>query len=171
MPRIADPESASQVNKALQRLDKVEKRLLQTQDQLLQVQKRVNTSDVLHAPNPTTNNMTFAWTGSTHTLSWNKGDVQDKNANAVTNVSGIVHTTPVVAGSQGGLLASTHYWVGWSTTQRQMMISSDAHIMLNRPDIKVICRVFTGTAGQTGVAGGGGSEAIRDISGLTYKNF
>jgi hypothetical protein len=171
MPRIADPESIAQVNKALQRLDKVEKRLLQVQAGQEQIQKRVSTLDVLHAPQPTTNNLVFTWTGSTGTISWPQGDIQDKNANSTPGATGIVHTTPVAAGSVTGLAASTHYWIGWSTTQKQMLIVNDAHPVINKADIRLICRVFAGTAGQSGVAGGGGSQALRDLSGLTYKNF
>lgn len=169
--RITTPDDLGQLNKALQRIDKVEKKLLQTQNQLLEVQKRVTTSDILHAPAPTTNNIVVNWTGSTGTLSWAQAHIQDKNANAVVNTPGIIHTTPILAGSVSGLAPSTHYWLGWSTTQKQMLIVNDAHAVINKNDIRIICRVFAGTAGQSGVAGGGGSQALRDLSGLTYKNF
>jgi hypothetical protein len=169
--RVTNPADLGQLNRALQRIDKVEKRLLQTQDQLFQVQKRVSTLDVLHAPVPTTNNLVATWTGSTGTLSWNTSDIQDKNANSLISTTGIIHTTPVTAGAVHGLTPSTHYWMGWSTTQKQMLILNDAHPIINKDDIRIICRVFAGTSGQSGVAGGGGSEALRDLSGLTYKNF
>lgn len=169
--RITTPDDLGQLNRALQRIDKVEKRLLNTQDELLQVQKRVATVDTLHAPTPTTNNLVLTWTGGSGTLSWPQANIQDKNAGANPLATGAQHTIPVKAGSTAGLTASTHYWVGWSKTQSKLIFNTDAHPLLNQQDMTVLCRIYTGTAGQSGVAGGGGSQSTRDLSGLTYKNF
>lgn len=171
MPRISDPESVSQLNKALQKIDKLEKKLLVNQDQLLQVQKQVTSLDAQHAPSPSTNNIVLTWTGGSGTISWPQANLQDKNAGSNPVTPGLQHTIPIVAGSKAGLTASTHYWVGWSKTQQKLIFSTDAHPLLNQQDMTVVCRIFTGTAGQSGVAGGGGSQSTRDLSGLTYKNF
>lgn len=169
--RITSPDDLGQLNRALQRIDKVEKNLQSSKAELFQVQKRVSTLDALHAPTPTTNNLVATWTGATGTISWPPASLQDKNAQALVNQPGSVHTVPVVSGAIHGLQPNTHYWLGWNKTQRQMTIGTDAHPILNQQDTVIICRLFTGTAIQSGVAGGGGSEAVRDLSGLTYKNF
>lgn len=171
MPRISSVEDLGQLNKALQKIDKLEKKLLQTQDNLLRVTKRVATMDALHAPTPTTNDLVLTWNGPGGSLAWPQASIRDKNAGALVAVSGAQHTVPVTAGTLTGLSPSTHYWIGWSRSQNQLVASTDAHPLLNQQDIHIVCRVFTGTAGQSGVAGGGGSSAVRDISGLTYKNF
>lgn len=171
MPRITTPDDLGQLNRALQRIDKLEKQLNNTRAGLAQVSKKVTVLDAVHAPSPTTNDLVLTWTGGTSTVSWPAGSVQDKNAQAIIQAPGQVHTTPIIAGARNGLAPSTYYWVGWSKTQNQMVFTTDAHPILNQQDIHMICRIFTGTGAQTGVAGGGGSQSTRDLSGLAYKNF
>jgi hypothetical protein len=159
MPRITQL-NLSEVNRALEHIDQLTKKIGTLQSQLDSVNHQVKNLAVVHAP-LTTNNITFTWTGSTLSLSWTAGSIANKN--------GI--NTPIPAGSITGLTASTNYWLAWNPTHQKMVANISADVLFQISSNLVICQVFTGSAGTTGVAGGGGSSAggKSDLSGQRYK--
>lgn len=159
MPRITDVKDLGQINRALEGIDKLQKQFGQLNDQLSSVNHQVKQLDTKHAA-ATTNNLTFTWTGSTHTLSWLAGSVKDRN-----NVN-----VPVLGGSLV-VLASTFYWLAWNKIHQRMVAQIAADGLLQNQNNIVICQLFTGTAGQTGTAGGGASSGASDLSGARYKLF
>lgn len=176
MPRIAQL-SLDQINRQLDTLDSVQKQLAAVQKQLANVGQQIVVTDPIHAVQ-TTNNLSFTWTGGTLTLSWLAGYIKDKNWSAqaisnppfVSSAPGRVHFFAVPAGSLV-LSASTYYWLGWDPDHQTMRATQDASTLHGDKDIQIICQLFTGTAGQTGPAGGGGSTGGVDLSGARYKNF
>lgn len=164
MPNIkinSFPKDIQVLNQALQELDTHTDtlRLVQKQQKLLttQVQAIQNKREVF-----STNNLKFHWTGSTLTLSWDPGYIIDK----------LGGTVPTVGGISPQLVANTYYWIGWSDIQKQMSFQQKAGSLAVIPGIHVVANIFTGTGGQTGVAGGGGSEPGGDgITGAKYKLF
>lgn len=160
MPRITDVNDLGQLNRALEGIDKLEKKFGTLNSQLSSITHQVNQIDTKHVP-ASSNNLSFTWTGGTLTLSWPAGSVVDRNNSNV----------PIAAGSIVGLLASTYYWLAWNQVHKQMVAQIDASILLPNTGNIVICQVFTGTAGQTGLAGGGGSSGISDLTGARYKLF
>lgn len=160
MPRITKLDLV-EINRALSHIDDLKKELRSTKQNLEAVKHQVGLLDYLHAP-LTTNNLVFTWTGSTLTLSWPAGSIHDKN---LVNI-------PVQAGTISNLLASTYYWMAWNKIHQQMVANPLADVVFQTQNNLVICKLFTGTAGQTGVAGGGGSASSKsDLSGFQYKLF
>lgn len=160
MPRITKLTLA-EVNRALGHVDELKKQIGLLNDKLGAVTHQVKQLDVAHAP-VTTNNVKFTWTGSTLTVSWTDGSIADRQGINV----------PVVAGSITGLTANQYYWMAWNKVHRVMTAQLSADVLLENPGNLVICKIFTGTAGQTGVAGGGGSSSNKsDLSGFQYKLF
>lgn len=148
-----------QLNQQFRKLGELENQFRQlqndhdlTRQQLLAVQLQ-NTA--------TNNNLIFTWTGSTLTLSWATGSLRYKTTSAI----------PIAAGSIANLLASSYYWLAWNKVHSQMAADVDVTKLASNPTNILICQVFTGTAGQTGVAGGGGSNNATELSGVKYKNF
>jgi hypothetical protein len=175
MPRIVKVD-LNQVNLQIDKIDNLVKRTGALEQAVGNAGFQIAALDYLHAP-PTTNNLVFTWAGGTLTLSWPAGFIQDKNASAQTLVPtklssapSIAHTHAVVAGSKV-LSASTWYWVGWDSVHQQLVFNSNAGILHQNFNVLIICQLFTGTAGQAGVAGGGGSRGGVDLSGISYKNF
>jgi len=174
MPRITQL-SLPEVNRALGHIDELKKQIGSLQSQLEATKHQVSLLDLQHAP-ATTNNLVFTWTGSTHTLSWAAGSIADKNAggigmNDISKLGG-AHNVPVSAGSLPGLLASTYYWLAWNKVHQQMIANQSADVLFQNKNNLVICKLYTGTAGQTGIAGGGGSASSKsDLSGFQYKLF
>jgi|SRR5581483_1808346 len=177
MPRVAQVQNTSELNKLLSRIDKLEKRMVSVQDTVDVHASQLARIDVAHAQ-PTTNNLVFTWTGGSTSLSWATGWIKDKNASSSKTISpptfssapGTSHSSTVIAGSLT-LSPSTHYWLGWDKVHQKMVANTDASVLFQNYNVQIVCRLFTGTAGQTGTAGGGGSAASSDLSGQTYKLF
>jgi hypothetical protein len=178
MPRISTL-SLDQVNRQIDQLDTVQKQVSNIQQQTSFLEQQVSISDPIHAPQ-TTNNLIFTWTGSTTTLSWPQGFIKDKNWNVQTIAAptlkstskGQQHLYTVKAGSLS-LLASTPYWLGWDGVHQVMLANKDASKLHSVYNVHLICQITTGTAAQTGVAGGGGSSSVgsSDLSGAIYNTF
>lgn len=168
----------SQLNKHIDRIDRLEKQVGDLQVLLKNVGHQITVADPTHSPQ-TTNNLAFNWSGAGLTLSWAKGFIKDKNWNAQSakgipvksSAPGSQHLWLVPAGSLSPLTASTFYWLAWDPVHQIMRFSTDASILHSNFNLLVVCQAFTGTAGQSGSAGGGGSNGGVDISGLRYKNF
>ena len=108
------------------------------------------------------NSLDLTWTGSTLTISWPAGFVRNTSHDY----------EPFPAGSQAGLSASTNYWIGWNPFQQAMSIQASINTLQNIRNISVICEFYTGTAGQSGPAGGGGTEVSgTGLNGRPYKLF
>lgn len=183
MPRIQSGENSSELNKALDRIDRAEKKIITLQDQLKLHGHQLSQLDFAHGPQ-TTNNMVFTWTGDTlgaGKITWAAGWLKDKNASATkltppfSSAPGAIHIIPILANATGitGLTPNTYYWMCWSKLQQQMFATIDASFGYQNFNTFVICQVFTGTTAQTGVAGGGGSLVAggSEFSGAKYKNF
>lgn len=176
MPRIATLD-LTQVNLQVDRIDKMESQLLALTKKVNNVGFQATTADPTHGTQ-TTNNITFTWTGGANTISWPAGIIQDKNASAqkvitkaaVSSAPGALHNFPVTAGTLA-LTPSTYYWMGWDHTHNVMQAQTDVRTLYQNQDVLVVCQLFTGTAMQTGVAGGGGSQMGFDLSGARYKLF
>ncbi len=176
MPRIA-ALTLDQINRQIDILDNLQNQVGSLQSKLNNIGQTTNITDPTHAPQ-TTNNIIFTWTGSTTTLSWLAGYIKDKNWQAQTlarpaflsTAPGLPHIYAVVAGHIT-LLPSTYYWLGWDPDHQIMRATVDASSLHGDKDLHIICQLYTGTSGQTGVAGGGGSTGGVDLSGLRYKNF
>lgn len=176
MARIANLD-INQINRRFDDLDTLINQVRLIQTTLKESQFQTSALDYFHHP-PTTNNLLFTWTGGTLTLSWVGAKIQSKNANAqvvsktafFSSAPGAVHNWSVPAGSLV-LVASTYYWLGWDTQHQQMIANVDAGVLLQNKNVLTICQLFTGTAGQTGTAGGGGSQSGVDLSGARYKLF
>ena len=138
------------INRKLETFDLQQKQIATLKSTVNSLQ---STLDALQAQRQTVgaNNILFTWTGGTLTLSWSAGYVQDTRGRANA-------TVPVAAGSQL-VAASTYYWIGYNPNQMQMSIQTDLTKLTALPAMILICRLYTGTAGQSGNAGGGGSEA------------
>jgi hypothetical protein len=52
-----------------------------------------------------------------------------------------------------------------------MVVTQDASVIHGNYNVHLLCQIYTGTVGQSGIAGGGGSTGGVDISGSRYKNF
>ena len=176
MPRIA-AVTLDQVNKQIDVIDSLQKQVGTLQIKLDNVGQSISIADPIHAPQ-TTNNITFTWTGSTRTLSWNAGYLKTKNWDAQTlarpafksTAPGQQHVYAIPVGSLV-LVASTYYWLGWDPFHQAMQATQDASVLHSDYNVHIISQVYTGTAGQTGSAGGGGSTGGIDLSGGRYKNF
>jgi len=148
----------NQLNEQFLKFEELKNQLAELRQQHSITAQRVGTLES-HAA-PTSNNLNFHWTGGSLTLNWNDGSVRDKTGANV----------PVKAGTLT-VLASHYYWLAWNKEHRQMVADTDAGKLLTNKNNILICQVFTGTAGQTGSAGGGGSNSATELSGAKYKNF
>src|SRR5579859_7745452 len=97
MPRIVKVD-LNQINLQIDKIDNLIKRVGELESSIGNLGVQTAALDYLHAP-PTTNNLTFTWTGATTTLSWLAGYIQDKNASAqnpissnISSAKGPVHT-------------------------------------------------------------------------------
>lgn len=165
-----------QVNRQIDRLDIAQNEIAELRRRLDNIGNQVIIADPFHAPS-TTNNLVFTWTGGAATLTWPQGYIKDKNWNAqivgtpaFSSAPGIPHIFGVPAGTLT-LSPSTYYWLAWDPDHQQMRATGDASTLHGDKDVHIICQIYTGTAGQTGVAGGGGSTGGVDLSGTRYKNF
>jgi hypothetical protein len=176
MPRIS-ALTLDQVNRQIDVIDTLQKQVQVLQQQTSFTQQQSTIADPIHAP-ATSNNVAFTWTGSTGVLSWANSYIKDKNWNEQTTASpaikssskGQQHVYTVLAGSLT-LSPSTYYWLGWDAAHQTMIANADVSQMHSNYNVHIICQIYTGTAGQTGSAGGGGSTSGVDLSGLRYKNF
>lgn len=159
MPRITDASDLGQLNRALSGIDDLQRQFGQLNKQLGAVNHQIQTINTKQIP-ATTNNLQFVWTGSTTTLSWGNGSVNDRE-----NIN-----VPVRAGSLI-LAPSSYYWLAWNSVHQQMAAQVAADGLLQNQNNIVICQIFTGTSGQSGVAGGGASSGNSDLSGARYKLF
>lgn len=175
--RLTSPSDTAIINSELKRLDLLQSQIQEHAQQLAQLQK--HTDQIRDARGvPSINNITFTWTGGTLTLSWNAGYVQDSS----------LRNWPVVAGSQV-VNASTTYWAAWNPIQQHMALNTSLATLVSGVGTAhqfsktgganvsagnnlVIAAVFTGTGGQSGTAGGGGSDpGGTGVSGTVYKKF
>jgi hypothetical protein len=176
MPRISEL-TLDQINRRFDALDILQEQFLNVQQRVNNIGQSVDINDPIHAPQ-TTNNFIFTWTGGAQTLSWPQAFIKDKNWVAQTLASpsikssakGQVHLYTVPAGILSAT-ASTYYWLGWDPIHQKMLAVQDVSTLHGNYNVHIICQVFTGTVGQTGVAGGGGSTSGVDLSGARYKNF
>jgi hypothetical protein len=176
MPRIATLD-LSQINRQIDIMDNLQNQFLDLQQKVANIGQTTNIADPIHAPS-TTNNLIFTWTGSTGVLSWPQAFIKDKNWNTqtvsrpakISSAPGQQHVYNVGAGNTV-LSPNTYYWLGWDHGHQQMVAVTDVSSIHGNFNAHVICKIYTGTSGQTGVAGGGGSTGGVDLSGLTYKNF
>lgn len=108
------------------------------------------------------NNIVFTWTGGSLTISWAPGYVKDHQG----------HYDPIPAGSQTAA-ASTYYWVGWNPVHQTMSFNTSLDALTQSKQVLVLCQFFTGTGGQTGSLGGGGTEpgGGQGLNGKQYKLF
>jgi hypothetical protein len=176
MPRIATVDLV-QVNNQIDKIDNLQSQVGALKANSDFVTQQVTIADPIHAV-PTTNNLTFTWTGSSSALTWSPGFIKDKNWQAQTLPRPVAKSSAPgqqhVYGTTGGTLnlnPSTYYWVGWDYVHRQMVANVDASVLHGNFNVHVLCQIYTGTSGQTGVAGGGGSTGGVDLSGSRYKNF
>jgi hypothetical protein len=176
MPRISEL-NLNQINRQFDILDTVQSQIKDTQSAIENVKQSIDIADPIHAP-ITTNNINATWTGGTGVLSWPQAFIKDKNWNAQTlaspaaksSVKGQQHIHTIPAGSLV-LQPSTYYWLGWDVSRQRMLALTDASQLHGNYNIHVLCQIYTGTVGQTGLAGGGGSNGGVDFSGARYKNF
>jgi hypothetical protein len=176
MPRIASLD-LNQINRQFETMDTIQAEVNDVQTKLSNVGQSISIADPIHAPS-TTNNFAFTWTGTTQVLSWNQAFIKDKNWNTQTLASptklssakGQQHIYTAPAGSLN-LNPSTYYWLGWDTVHHQLVATTNADQLHGNFNVHIISQIYTGTTGQTGMAGGGGSNGGVDLSGLTYKNF
>ena len=176
MPRISQL-SLDQINRQIDTIDSLKQQVADLQNFTNNIGHQVAVSDPTHAPQ-TTNNLAFTWTGGTATLSWPQGYLKTKNWNAQTtspvpaksSAPGQPQFFAIPAGSQV-LSPSTYYWIGWDPSHQTMLATTDASQLHSNYNVHIICQLFTGTVGQTGMAGGGGSQGGVDLSGSRYKNF
>jgi hypothetical protein len=158
--RITDVKDLPKLNKELVRIDQAFNQLnklsLTTKHlakQLVLTKGQSNFTGI--------NNVLFTWTGGTLTLSWNAGFLIDDKGK----------TWPVQAGSKV-TVANTYYWTAWNPVQQAMTISTALKPIVAVKGNLVICKLFTGTAGQSGTVGGGGSETSGDgVNTKEYKLF
>jgi len=109
-----------------------------------------------------TNNVVFTWHGSSRTFTWPAAFVRDASNNYY----------PIPAGTSIVLQPSTYYWAAWNPTHQTMSWQTSVDVLASIPTLQVIANVFSGTSGQTGTAGGGGTApGLDDINGLKYKLF
>jgi hypothetical protein len=107
------------------------------------------------------NNVAFVWTGGTLTISWAAAYVKDHQG----------HYDPIPAGSQVAL-PNTFYWAGWNPVHLTMSFNTNLDQLTKVENVLVLCQFFTGTGGQTGTLGGGGSVPnAQGLNGERFKNF
>jgi hypothetical protein len=166
----------NQINRQLDNISILQSQVADLQKQLKNVGFQITQADPVHAP-ATTNNLNFIWTGSSTTLSWVSGWLKDKNwkaqttssVPAVSSAPGVSHIHAIPAGSLT-LNASTAYWLGWNPVHQTMIATTDASSIHSNYQINVIAQVTTGSASASGTVGGGGSNGVSDLSGLSYPN-
>ena len=160
MARIPHLE-LNELNKQLERIDQLEKRIADLHSQVKAINGNVAAISNTHVPIQF-NTLTFNWTGATGTISWAAGAVVNK----------LKKNLPVAAGSIAGLSPNTYYWMAWNPFHQRMIAQVGLNGVLQIHDNIVLCQLYTGTAGQTGVAGGGGSSSSgSDLTGGRYKLF
>lgn len=176
MPKIA-ALTLDQVNRQIDIIDTLQSQVADLQKKMSHVGQSTNIADPTHAP-LTTNNLSFTWTGGSQALTWLQGFIKDKNWQAQTIASPTVISSAkgqphffAVSGGALSLTPSTYYWLGWDPIHQIMLATQDASALHGNRGVHVICQLYTGTGGQTGVAGGGGSTGGTDLSGARYKNF
>jgi hypothetical protein len=109
-----------------------------------------------------TNNVVFTWHGASLTFTWPAAFVRDASNNYY----------PIPAGTSIPLLASTFYWAAWNPTHQTMSWQTSVDALASVATLQIIANVFSGTAAQSGHAGGGGTEPGLDgINGTKYKLF
>ena len=175
--RITGPGDIAIINSELKRLDLLQSQLADATSRIGELEK--HTQQIRDTRGiPAVNNLVFTWTGGTLTLSWATGYVQDNSLN----------NYPVIAGSLV-LVASTTYWLAWNPLHHKMAFNTSLISLLAGPGLAqadatvggsnvsygnnlVICSVYTGTSGQSGTAGGGGSDpGGTGPNGRSYKDF
>jgi len=92
-------------------------------------------------------NLSLTWTGATQLVSWPAAFVYSKEQ----------ETFAIPAGSVAAL-SSTAYWFAWSPSQATMSFNTNLQTLNAINNLIVICQITTGTSGQSGLAGGGGTD-------------
>lgn len=146
------------LNSELTRLDAYENRFKELELKLQQLRTSTSTENKTNGVQ-NQNNIAFSWTGATTTISWTTGYVKDHEG----------HYDPILAGSQSGFSANTYYWVGWNPVHSTMSFNTSLDALTKISNVLVICQFFTGTAGQSGSLGGGGT--VPNGQGLNGERF
>ncbi len=157
--------SLAQVNRALTKLDDFHKRISQLEETYAQARVDLNQLQLTQFNG---NNLIFNWAGGSSTISWNAGAVKNFHPRVLDRMK-----QPIAAIPAGSLSASPSkfYWMVWNKLQNHMAASNTVDGFIQNSDNIIICQVFTGTAGQTGTIGGGGSSGSYDLNGARYKLF
>lgn len=160
--RITSFEEAATANKqVLNKITALEKRVQEGDDRFNQLQHKYISTLESQRNSHTTNNLVFTWTGGSTTLSWPIANLQDA-----------LNKTHVLPAGSLVLAPSTYYWMLWNETHNRIIaVTGLTKTFFTNNENHILCQLFTGTSGQTGVAGGGGSTSQRDLSGARYKNF
>lgn len=140
-------KDVARLNRELARIDTLQDNLRRLESHIGQLRQRQVELEERRSK-AGSNNLTFAWTDATTTLSWDAGYVRDHDGERV-------HHVP--AGSRAGLTVNTFYWAGWNPVHQTMSFEANLDTLEAIPNIVIICRVQTGN-GVDGTAGGGGSE-------------
>lgn len=149
------------LNEQLERINAIEN-LVKSHDFFLTqinhtLQKQIHQQDAAGS-----NSLMLTWAGSTGKFSWPAGFIRD--------ITGVYH--PIPAGTSVALSPSTYYWVAWNPSQQSMSFQTSLATLQNIPQSLIAFQVFTGTAGQSGSAGGGGTDpGGTGYLGRAYKNF
>jgi hypothetical protein len=152
------------LNTEIQRLDLHQQQITALQTQVGQLQKTLLVDTVQGPTNHLSqNNIVFTWTGSTLTLSWAPAFIH--------SVGNYLH----IATGHMVLAASTYYWMAWNSKHQTMSAQTSYQALLQANganNLSILCQIFTGTAGQSGPAGGGGTEPGGvGNNGKQYKDF
>lgn len=149
------------LNQELKKFDVFDSFIQQQQEQNQQLRLQIQQLGGLK-DGTSCNSLNANWDGPTSTLSWPAGFFRDTS-----------HAyAPFPAGKQVGLAPSTDYWLAWNPSQQVMSIHPDINRLMTIQQLLVMCRLFTGTAGQTGPAGCGGTEPVgTGINGKEYHLF
>lgn len=152
------------LNKELSKFDLHDQQINDLKSQVGQLQKQLLVDTTTGPENHLSqNNIIFTWTGSTTTLSWAPAYIHSNGT--------YIH---IAAGSLS-LTASTYYWMAWNSIHQSMSAQTNYQNLINAlgsGKLFILAQIFTGTGGQTGAAGGGGTEPGGvGNNGKQYKSF
>jgi hypothetical protein len=147
------PEDIPKLNRELQRIDTINEQFKKLQGQFDLLNSRQLTLEKSQALIGT-NNILITWHGPTSEFTWLAAYTKDNR--------GVLH--PMTAGARV-VPPSNNYWFAWNPSNRIMSVEASIDTLTKISNLIVLCRVWAGTVGQTGVAGGGGSD-----TGLTGHN-
>lgn len=156
--KITDLKDLPRLNVELARLDLHAQQIAELRAELRKHQVRTDLESQTNGV-PNQNNVVFTWTGAL--INWTAAYVKDHSGAFL----------PIAAGSRP-LLASTAYWAAWNPEHQSMSFQTKLTAYDNIPNALIICKFFTGTSAQTGVAGGGGGDTGGSaFNAKEYSNF